>query len=665
MIEKIDAFLKTDTPQSATTDGNHVSYNRIDKSLCLTGTSHRVNKAKLLVLEGLERLASDSKARASQDLWSKHVAPDLTSPPDGKKTDLVHGVEIGDAKMDDSKSPVMNDTNQKPYQLSEDSDRDLIKAWEDLVLPALDGVLCSEFDPSMIVTVQREGFDEVSSQPTIRIYSSISRAEPEEVRLKNRVLALLPERLRSSCRVEFSKGSIRRSGNGSKAVTNAKYQPPICVPRNRKWTRKPAMGSSIGRGGSQDDTATLGGYLLIDGVSHILTVHHLFEEEVEPMYGHGRLRKGQYQITQPSAQELRDIDAERRNLRDRIGRFEGDQATLLEWMSQLKELDKLHDTIPKDERLWRFGEVIASSGYRNRLPRHAPDAQSSFRPALGLPVEMDWAICSVPEERVGSNEIGSVGHYPPSSRSGFGPPTQTARQTGSTDTKRCTKTCEPAGGVSVHSVGRTSHYQTGVVSRCGAWVRQRTAGGDFRSSVEWNIMRPASHSLAAWSEGGMGVDGDSGSWIVRDDSNDVMGLLWGRIQTDDGRDPITLFTPIQDVFADILDTIGPKSLYLPGAAHLAASDTPSMPLDLTPLQKRKTQTPDEMLPPPKRRSVDPLGPTRRCGKCLPPPSAQLLASPPTTPTHLPPRGADPQRPCQCQCDCALEMSPPATPYGAG
>lgn len=59
VIEKIEAVLKSDIPQSGTSDGSPVYYDRIDKSLRLTGTSQRVSEAKILVLEGIESLASE------------------------------------------------------------------------------------------------------------------------------------------------------------------------------------------------------------------------------------------------------------------------------------------------------------------------------------------------------------------------------------------------------------------------------------------------------------------------------------------------------------------------------------------------------------------------------------------------------------------------------
>lgn len=653
VIQKIDALLKSDRAQSGAPDDVRVFYNRTDKSLRLTGTPQRLIDAKHIVLEGIESLASDTEAQARKELWSKHVVPDSSLQPPETTTDPASAVMGNEAKV-----PIIEDTKLKAFVLHEDADDGLIKAWHDAVLPALDGLLSTTSDPSVVVTLQREGPNEVESRAAIRVCSSMLMSEVEKDRLKDSLLSLLPDRLRSRCRVEFSRGSIRRTGNATRAVANGKYNPPICAPRNRRWLHKPTMGASIGRRGSQDDTATLGGYVLVDGIAHILTVHHLFEEEKDLAYNSGRLRKGQYRVTQPSEQDIRDIDVEILSLRNSIGRFEAEQTTLMEWMAQLKELEKLQSWIPKDERLWQFGEVVASSGYRNRVPRKAPNSQSLFGSGPRLPIEMDWAICSVLEERVGLNEIGLPETYPQDPTPSTPPSIDRARQRTANTVKQCTKTSEPASGVAVHSLGRTSHYQTGVVSPCGTYTRQRLSSGGFRSSVEWTIMRHASKSLADWSEGGMGVDGDSGSWIVREDNNALMGMLWGRLQNEDVADPIALFTPIQDIFADIIDTIRPTSLDLPQGTQAQPFSFESLSphgLDLRSSNKRKTQP--MMLPPSKRRDGDSLAPPHRCRKCCPPPSIQLQATPPGTPNSGGWHSGSPPK----TCDCALEISPPVTP----
>lgn len=607
---------------------------------------------KSIVLEGIESLVSDTEARARQEIWSKHVVPDTRLQPRKLATATTNTVMQHDAKP-----PSTQKTNLQAFVLHENGDEDLIKAWHDAVLPALDGLLSSTSDPNIVVTLQREGPNEVESQATIRICSSILMSEVDKARLKVSLISLLPERLRSSCRVEFSRGSIRRSGSATRTVAHGQYHPPICVARNRRWFRKPTMGASIGRRESQDDTATLGGYVLVDGITHILTVHHLFEDEGKSVYDNGRLRESQYQITQPSEQDIRDINAEILSLRDRIGLLEAEQATLLEWMAQLKELEKLQATIPGDERFWRFGEVVASSGYRNRVPRKAPNAQSSRGLGSGVPITMDWAVCSVPEDRVGLNEIDVAEPCPQTSALSNPLPTDSTQRNALTQTKQCTRTCEPAGRVLVHSLGRTSHYQIGVVSPCGAHIHEKIASGGFRSSVEWNVMRHARESVAEWSAGGMGVDGDSGSWIVREDNNDVMGMLWGRIQNDDGAVPITLFTPIRDVFDDIIDTIGPKSLCLPQEVQAQPFRPESLSTHPVAEASNKRKTPEEMLPPSKRRNADTLAPRRRCGKCFPPPSSLWHSTPPGTPTSGSRYCGSPHQ----MCVCASAISPPATP----
>lgn len=136
-----------------------------------------------------------------------------------------------------------------------------------------------------------------------------------------------------------------------------------------------------------------------------------------------------------------------------------------------------------------------------------------------------------------------------------------------------------------------------------------------------------------------------------------MGMLWGRMQNEDVADPIALFTPIQDVFDDIIDTIGPKSLCLPKGAQAQSFVSHSLSTHPVVESSNKRKTREEMLPPSKRRDADTLAPPHRCPKCFPPPSSQFQVTPPGTPTQVPRYCGSPQK----TCDCAFEISPPATP----
>lgn len=138
-----------------------------------------------------------------------------------------------DAVMqNEANPPSTDDTQHKAFVLHENGDDDLVKAWHDAVLPALDGLLSSTSDPNVVVTLQQEGPNKIESQAIIRICSSMWMAEVGKTCLKINLISLLPKHLQSSCRVELSQDSIHCSSSATRAVANDKYHPPICAPQN-------------------------------------------------------------------------------------------------------------------------------------------------------------------------------------------------------------------------------------------------------------------------------------------------------------------------------------------------------------------------------------------------------------------------------------------------
>jgi hypothetical protein len=143
-------------------------------------------------------------------------------------------------------------------------------------------------------------------------------------------------------RILFVVGSIRRTARKS----DLHLQP--CTARNTAFLRRPPMGVSIGIEGSTEDTATLGGYVYIDGIPHILTVHHLFTN-----CDTGEAFKPGTVITQPSLQEVKEWGV----LWDRL-RSSG-ECFHLECVQ--KAFEDLKACLPE----FPFAQLESSSGYRN------------------------------------------------------------------------------------------------------------------------------------------------------------------------------------------------------------------------------------------------------------------------------------------------------------
>jgi hypothetical protein len=75
-------------------------------------------------------------------------------------------------------------------------------------------------------------------------------------------------------------------------------------------------------------------------------------------------------------------------------------------------------------------------------------------------------------------------------------------------------------GAQVNAEGRTSGYQTGLINSAMSLLNY---GGRFTG--ELSIIKDYQMTSKDWIEGGMGVDGDSGAWII--DRN--FGYLYGMV----------------------------------------------------------------------------------------------------------------------------------------
>ena len=102
------------------------------------------------------------------------------------------------------------------------------------------------------------------------------------------------------------------------------------------------------------------------------------------------------------------------------------------------------------------------------------------------------------------------------------------------------------GGLRVHCFGRTTGLQGGMV-------------GQAMSSVR--IYRRKSFSRSWHVAGGFGVGGDSGAWVIQNNSHRVVGHVLAWCQ----RNHIAYICPMEVLLEDIKRTLGAKRIYLPGS----------------------------------------------------------------------------------------------------
>lgn len=392
------------------------------------------------------------------------------------------------------------------FPIDASKDAALIASWREQVLPNIKSLLRAGEDKSLSTTLLRQGKTAGDSVSVVRIQSSKPRSEEREgeiIRAITQFLIPVPAPY-----IFFVTGTIKRTARRS----DLDIVP--CAARNTAFLRRPPMGVSIGIEGSVKDTATLGGYIYLDDKPHILTVHHLFTDDET-----GEVFKPGTAITQPSLQEVKELGEMWDRLRSSGECFHLECAR--------KAFEDLKACLPQ----FSFGHLERSSGYRNRPSKHGSSN-----------VEMDWAICKVDNRRVGSNISPCEGHF-------------------------CRDTSLVTPGGHVFAIGRTSGQQNGTINGCTTSLFLRNDDGSYRESEEWAILRPESQGEETWVTNGIGVSGDSGAWILEHRTDALVGQVWGRDFQDGGDDDdtgeiITYFTPIGDIFDDILQSTGATEISL-------------------------------------------------------------------------------------------------------
>ncbi|KAG0652958.1 hypothetical protein D0Z07_0381 [Hyphodiscus hymeniophilus] len=401
----------------------------------------------------------------------------------------------------------------------------LLDFWHRTVLPSLSSNV-EKWEGLNGAHLFRQGQTERESRPVILV-SIDEDSQDVTTSLRKSFSQLFDEPLRSSVVISFEESSVRRSGT--------RHLPPICEARNTSFQRLPIGGASIGIQGKLDCTATLGGFLLVDRSPHFLTVDHIVPKELA--------NDSTLTITHPSEQEAQGrppwtaIETFLMTLRNCCDTchalWEGhhEQAhfyrpvdPLLIQCPTATEFKKLQD------ELWRafpaepLGTMACRSGNRSR-----PSLESNGQ----HDAEMDWALVTVDKWAVPLNA-----HI--------------------AETSKGLHFSKILPGARVRSSGRTSGHQYGQINTARSAVRHRNP---VRFTQEHSVIKDSNISLQEWISGGIGVDGDSGSWIIDRDTDALYGMAWGR---DRFTNPVCLFAPIVDIVADIKEKSGATKVCFPG-----------------------------------------------------------------------------------------------------
>jgi len=414
------------------------------------------------------------------------------------------------------------------------------------VLPHLEEAIPYSASKPLSCHLFGRGIDVSDAVPTIKIITKKVPSKEEQIQWRDAIIMLFPEDLRTGLAIQFQLSALRRTG------VQGQNLPPVCEAKNVSFSSKPLPGSSIGIAGYTDQTATLGGYIKVNEGTHILTVHHLLPDHDYDSKT-GLLNGERPSLTQASAQESadrrftehldeiclrmqkccaictsnwkkiyrRDKDSfleslymyDRTRLQN-LAKDIGEQCSLAQEAILTKLAEHAH-------KAYHFGRLEITSGFRSRQTC----TTDSYM------VEMDWAL-----------------YRPLPSRIGFNSDQKTFRFWRTWN--------EVIPGAEVYSVGRTSGYQKGMINSSMSYV-------DFgdHATREWAVIKLPSTEDEAWVESGIGVDGDSGAWIIDYNTNRLYGMLWGR--HGEGAETLTYFTPIVEIIADIKEKMGDVEICLP------------------------------------------------------------------------------------------------------
>jgi hypothetical protein len=433
------------------------------------------------------------------------------------------------------------------------------RCFETKVLPDLEPRL-EEVAPNGHTVMVRTGRS--AGTRIIEIMTSNTLDDETRSLIKDSVVANLSSSMRGTTSVEFTEGEVTYCGlsaqmqlgipwsdsipsNNHTRLRNIRSsgqgaQDIVCKARNFYIHDNPLPGDSVGPCQlSATRTGTLGPLVLLGGVLYWLVVFHIFDDDD----GGGDDYVPDGSLYNTSAKSWHGLKPEPWALM---------QPSTTDWEQSEAEKDP-----PLPANL--IGNLCAFSGsmYCSTRPS-ASITKGLAAQDINLPKHpqcvTDWALCLAHEDLRGSrkmincmrqvDENGRIRHV----LSPF------------------TKIMESGlAGRQVYSVGRTSGYQEGYIERIptSAYSRQNGAG---RRTREWTIVPSLDAddlvvSDPKWVNGGIGVPGDSGAPVVDKETNQLIGMVWGR---NSYRHPAgsansrraAYFTAITDIFDDIGERYG-------------------------------------------------------------------------------------------------------------
>ena len=461
----------------------------------------------------------------------------------------------------DNGSPSEASSCGKISAITAEEDSEVLTTWHEYILPHLHEHLDCRVGTKYSAALVKQQNDLGDFEPVIRIESASGQGENVQHEIRSIIRDICHHHRRQPILVLFSKGDLVLLAGASNTETMLPGGQPNELrrfPHHRRYWGRPGMGASIGLQSCDRVSATLGGYILIDGVRHMLTVAHFIKSAQE--FGSSGQNGNPLWITSPSGLDVNELGPElEQKIRDVEAKLK------MSCPFQPIPLRQLQETgFPVDEEI--EAELNFYENFRRDLERKPNDfVMGQFlrrsdiytRSARALPGEfrlpegsqvnrvghrLDWSISTVSRNRAGRNFHRHSNHEE-LQVADFRAEAANPEGMGSL----CEYTAQVQPKDQVHYVGQTSGRQGGVVNAALVLVRD---GSD--RSYELAIDLPLNEQKSGGYFGG-----DSGAWIIRDSDKALLGMLWGWSNSQ------LLFTPIADIFDDIKRTVNAREVGLP------------------------------------------------------------------------------------------------------
>ena len=404
-IDAISSELQTSISSLLSASTSTVTYFARERTVVLIGYDVNALDSAVNELQELEQFVSANEGSEYLKTNVQAIKP-LDYYTSRRAAFNTHTTQRGDSEE-----------AHKIFPISIKTDRIFVKIWVESILPALDQILVDRLGSTYTASLVRRGQTCIGAFPCILIESpKIPRSETQ-ARIEEDLIGIYHKhRVTDHVSVKFIRGGIQKLSGEQDDSTDS--DDTTAQKRKFNFNRpctKPGMGASLGLLLSSTVSATLGGYIVINGEQYILTSEHFAaksqESSVNDDDNHDIL--GTETIISPSRPDLSEITENlKQNTRDYRAKIED----ILEKIPQpifpggfgSTELEELYSGQRIVQKyLGQVNKKCNNFALGNVFKRTAGDLRaalsnqylSGISTAVRIKHKMDWAICGVNQRR--------------------------------------------------------------------------------------------------------------------------------------------------------------------------------------------------------------------------------------------------------------------------